>query len=49
MYINCKRVDTHPVALVNLHITYARKMKVDYSRFSLGELHGKHVVGTWKG
>jgi hypothetical protein len=24
-------------------------MKVDYSRFSLGELHGKHVVATWKG
>jgi hypothetical protein len=27
----------HPVAVVNLHITYARTMKVDYSRFSLGE------------
>jgi hypothetical protein len=23
-------------------------MKVDYSRFSLGGLHGKHVVETWK-
>jgi hypothetical protein len=23
-------------------------MKVDYSRFSLGGLHGKHVVATWK-
>jgi hypothetical protein len=34
----------HPVAVVNLHITYARTMKVDYSRFSLGGLHGKHVV-----
>jgi hypothetical protein len=32
------------VAVVNLHITYARTMKVDYSRFSLGGLHGKHVV-----
>jgi hypothetical protein len=39
----------HPVAVVNLHITYARTMKVDYSRFSLGWLHGKHVVVTWKG
>jgi hypothetical protein len=26
----------HPVAVVNLHPTYARTMKVDYSRFSLG-------------
>jgi hypothetical protein len=26
----------HPVAVVNLHITYARTMKVDYSRFSWG-------------
>jgi hypothetical protein len=24
----------HPVAVVILHITYARTMKVDYSRFS---------------
>jgi hypothetical protein len=24
-------------------------MKVDYCRFSLGGLHGKHVVATWKG
>jgi hypothetical protein len=24
----------HPVAVVNLHITYARTIKVDYSRFS---------------
>jgi hypothetical protein len=39
----------HPVAVVNLHITYARTMKVDYSRFSLGGLHGKHVVATWTG
>jgi hypothetical protein len=38
----------HPVAVVNLHITYARTMKVDYSRFSLGGLHGKHVVTAWK-
>jgi hypothetical protein len=37
------------VAVVNLHITYARFMKVDYSNFSLGGLHGKHVVATWKG
>jgi hypothetical protein len=39
----------HPVAVVNLHITYARTMKVDYSRFSWGGLYGKHVVATWKG
>jgi hypothetical protein len=26
----------HPVAVVTLHITYARSMKVDYSRFSWG-------------
>jgi hypothetical protein len=24
-------------------------MKVDYSRFSWGGLHGKHVVATWIG
>jgi hypothetical protein len=34
----------HPVAVVILHITYARTMKVDYSRFSWGGLHGEHVV-----
>jgi hypothetical protein len=39
----------NPVAVVNLHITYARIMKVDYSRFSLGRLHGKQVVAGWKG
>jgi hypothetical protein len=33
----------HPVAIVISHITYAWTMKVDYSRFSWGELHGKHV------
>jgi hypothetical protein len=38
----------HPVAVVILHITYAWTMKVDYSRFSWGGLHGKHVVATWK-
>jgi hypothetical protein len=38
----------HPVAVVNLHITYARTMMVDYSRFSWGGLHGKHVLATWK-
>jgi hypothetical protein len=38
----------HPVAVVNLHITYARTMNVDYSTFSCGGLHGKHVVATWK-
>jgi hypothetical protein len=38
----------HSVAADNLHTTYARTMKVDYSRFSLGGLHGKHVVSTWK-
>jgi hypothetical protein len=39
----------HPVAVVISHTTYARTMKVDYSRFSWGGLHGKHVVATWKG
>jgi hypothetical protein len=24
-------------------------MKVDYSRFSWGGLHGKHAVAAWKG
>jgi hypothetical protein len=38
----------HPVAVVNLNITYARTMKVYNSGFSLGGLHGKHVVATWK-
>jgi hypothetical protein len=38
----------HPVAEVILHITYVWTIKVDYSRFSWGELHGKHVVATWK-
>jgi hypothetical protein len=38
----------HPVAVVILHITYARTMKIDYSRFSWGGLHGRHVVVTWK-
>jgi hypothetical protein len=38
----------HPVAGVILHITYARTMKVDYSRISWGGLQGKHVVATWK-
>jgi hypothetical protein len=36
----------HPVAVVISHITYARTMKVDYSRFSWGGLLGKHVVAT---
>jgi hypothetical protein len=49
IFINCKWVDIHPVAVVNSHITYARVMKVDYSRFSLEGLHGKHVVATWEG
>jgi hypothetical protein len=39
----------HPVAVVILQITYARTMKVEYSRYSWGGLHGKHVVATWKG
>jgi hypothetical protein len=39
----------HPGVVVNLHITYARTMKVDYFRFNWGGLHGKHVVATWKG
>jgi hypothetical protein len=38
----------HPVAVVNLHITYVHAMKVDYTRFSWGGLHGRHVVATWK-
>jgi hypothetical protein len=38
----------HPVAVVILCVTYARTMKVDYSRFSWGGLHGKHVVATWE-
>jgi hypothetical protein len=38
----------YPVAVVNLHITYAQTVKVDYSTFSLGGLHGKHIVATWK-
>jgi hypothetical protein len=47
--INYKSADTHPVAVVISHITYARTMKVDYSRYSLGGLHGKQVVATGKG
>jgi hypothetical protein len=39
----------HSVSVVDLHIKYAWIMKVDYSRFSWGGLHGKHVVATWKG
>jgi hypothetical protein len=39
----------HPVAMDNLHITYARPVKVDYSRFSWGRLHGNHAVATWEG
>jgi hypothetical protein len=42
-------VGRQPVAVVNLHITYVRTMKVNYSRFSWGGLCGKHVVATWKG
>jgi hypothetical protein len=38
----------HPVAVVISHITYARTIKVDYSRFSWGGLHGKYVVAIWK-
>jgi hypothetical protein len=48
IFINCKWVDTHPVAVVISHITYARTMNVDYSRFSWGGLHGKYVVATGK-
>jgi hypothetical protein len=32
------------VAVVNLHITHAQNMKIDYSRFSLGGLQRKHIV-----
>jgi hypothetical protein len=38
----------HRVEVVNLYVTYARTMKVGYSKFSLGGLHGKHVVETGK-
>jgi hypothetical protein len=38
----------HRVAVVILNITYAQTMNVDYSRFSWGGLHGKHVVASWK-
>jgi hypothetical protein len=48
MFINCKWVDTQPVAVVISHITYSQTMKVDYSKFSWGGLHGKRVVATWK-
>jgi hypothetical protein len=34
----------HPVAVVILHITYARTMKVDYSRFSWWRGEG----ATWE-
>jgi hypothetical protein len=33
----------HPVAVVILHITCAWTVKVDYSTFSWGGLHGNHV------
>jgi hypothetical protein len=46
IFINCKWVDTQPVAVVISHITYARTMKVDYCRFSWGGLHVKHAVAT---
>jgi hypothetical protein len=49
IFINCKWVNTHPVAVVNSHITYARTIKVDYCGFSWGWLHGKHVAETGKG
>jgi hypothetical protein len=49
IYNNKLQMGRHPVAVVILYITYARTMKVDYSRFSWGGLHGKHVVATWKG
>src|SRR5215510_4619632 len=38
----------HPVAVVILHITYARTMKVDCYRFRWVGLHGKHVAATRK-
>jgi hypothetical protein len=44
IFINCKWVDTHSVAVVISHITYARTVKVDYFRFRWEGLHGKHVV-----
>jgi hypothetical protein len=34
----------HSVEVISLHITYARTVNVDYSRFSFWGLHGKHVV-----
>jgi hypothetical protein len=47
--VDTRPVDTHPVAVVISHITYARTVKVDYSRVSWGGLHGTHVVETGKG
>jgi hypothetical protein len=44
IFINFKWVDTQPVALVISYITYERAIEVEYSRFSWGGLHGKHVV-----
>jgi hypothetical protein len=51
--INCKSlhthpVETHPVSVVILHITYARTMKVDYSRFSLGRATWEACSGNWE-
>jgi hypothetical protein len=37
----------YAVAVVILHITYARTITVDYSRFSWGGLHGKHEGMLW--
>jgi hypothetical protein len=34
------QMNRHPVAVVNLHITYARTTKVDYSKFGLGGYMG---------
>jgi hypothetical protein len=38
----------HPVAVVNLHITYARTMKVDYSTFSWGRATWEACSGNWE-
>jgi hypothetical protein len=38
----------HPMAVPNLHITYARTMKVDYSRFSSGKATWEACSGNWE-
>jgi hypothetical protein len=46
IFINCNCVDTR----CSGHLTYymCTDYEGDYSRFSWGGLHGKHIVATWK-